>query len=157
VNREIRPILAIGAVVTILVLVVIALRPGTTETVVLPRVDLPPPGTVGSDGGPIALVTGLHEDQESSFFGLVRGEKHHIVSVQFYAPPECIETVTQGEEWPVVATECSVEVPIHGVVSGSGIAPTGETIILVDTEVSEDCYSTISPGDPWPPAADSCL
>ena len=155
-NREIRPILAIGAVVTILVLVVVALRPGTTETVVLPPVDLPPPGTVGPDGEPIALVTGLHEDQETSFFGLVRGDKHHIASVQFYAPAECNEALTQDAEWPIVATECSVEVPIHGVVSGTGIAPTGETIVLVDTEVSEDCYSTISPGDPWPPVSASC-
>lgn len=156
-NREIRPILAIGAVVTLLVLVVVALRPGGTETVVLPRVDLPPPGTVGPDGEPIALVTGLREDQETSFFGLVRGETHHIVSVQFYAPPECIETLTQDDEWPVATIECSVEVPIRGVVSGTGIAPTGETIVLVDTEVSEGCYATISPGDPWPPTSSSCL
>jgi hypothetical protein len=42
-SREIRPILAMAAVVTFLVLAVIALRPGTTETVVHPRVDLPPP------------------------------------------------------------------------------------------------------------------
>lgn len=155
-NRDIRQILAIAAFVTLLILAVIALRPGTTETVVLERVELPQPGATGTDGDPIAVVTALHEEQETSFFGLIRGETHHIVSVQFYAPPACIQAITQDERWPTADADCSTEVVIDGIVSGTGIAPTGETIIFVDTPVTEDCYATMSPGDFWPAATAPC-
>jgi hypothetical protein len=47
-------------------------------------------------------------------------------------------------------------VVIDGTVSGTGIASTGETIIFVDTQVTEDCYSAISPGDLWPLDATPC-
>jgi hypothetical protein len=155
-SREIRPILAIVAVVALVVLAVVALRPGTTETEVLPRVDLPPPGDVGPGGEPIAVVMSTRMDQETSLFGIIKGETHHIVSVQFYAPAECASAINQGDPWPIPGNECSRGVTIEGVVSGKGTAPTGEAVVLVDTETTEDCFAAISPGDYWPAVSSQC-
>ena len=155
-NREIKPILAILASVAVVVLVVLALTGGSTETAILPRVELPPPGEVGPTGTPIAVVVSTHQDQETSFLGLRRGQTHHIASVQFYAPSGCLSLIAESDPWPASAAECSTEVPISGVVRGLGIAPTGETIVLVDVEVSEECFSALEPRDTWPPDLTAC-
>lgn len=156
VNRELRTILAILAGAAVVVIVVLALTGGGTETTVLPPVELPPPGAVGPTGTPIAVVVSTHEDQEASWFGLRRGRTHYLVSVQFYAPPECSPLLSDGDPWPASAAECSTTVPISGVVTGTGIAPTGETIVVVDAEVQEECFVAMAPGDTWPLTRPEC-
>lgn len=156
-NREVKPILLVLAGVAVLLLVFLALKSGYTETVILPSVDLPPPSGVGPTGTPIAVVMSMHEDRETSFFGLRRGQTHHIVGVQFYAPPDCAELLADGELWPTPAIECSTEVPITGVVTGTGIAATGETIVVVDAEISQECFNVTYPGDFWPSEAPECV
>ena len=156
VNREIKPILAIVASVAVLVLVVLALSGGSTETAILPSVELPPPGEVGPTGTPIAVVVSTHQDQETSFFGLRRGRTHYIASVQFYAPSGCQSLIADSDPWPPSAAVCSTEVPISGIVSGLGVAATGEAIVLVDVEVAEECFIALDPGDTWPPEIPAC-
>jgi hypothetical protein len=155
VQRELRTILAIVAGATVLVIVALAFLRGATETTVLPPVDLPPPG-VGPTGTPVAVVVSTHEDQETSWFGLRRGPTHYLASVQFYAPQDCLPLLSEGDPWPGVASECSTDVPISGVVTGSGSAPTGETIVLVDVELQEGCFDALVPGDTWPPTRPEC-
>ena len=155
-NRELRPILAILAVAAVLVLVVLAFRPGTTEVVVQPTVDVPPPGTVGPDGSPVAVVISQHRSQETSFFGFIRGDTHYFVAVQFYAPSECVGMIGSGSVWPTGSSACASDVTIEGSVSGTGSTPTGEAIVVVDVEVSEECYSVTQGGDWWPLAHAEC-
>ncbi|MGA9598518.1 MAG: hypothetical protein WBV06_20345 [Acidimicrobiia bacterium] len=155
-NREIKPILAIVASAAVLVLVGLAFLGGSTKTTILPTVELPPPGDVGPTGAPIAVVISTHQDQETSFFGLLRGPKHYIAGVQFYAQSGCLRLLADGDPWPASAAECSTDVPISGVVRGLGVAATGETIVLVDVEVSEECFVALDPGNTWPPDLTTC-
>ncbi len=129
---------------------------GVTESEVLPAVELPPPGESGPTGTPIAVVVSTLQDQETSFFGLRRGQTRYIVSVQFYAPPGCVSLIADGDPWPASAVECSTEVPISGVVSGLGVAPTGETVVLVDAELAEGCFVALDLGDRWPSDLSTC-
>jgi len=156
VKRELRPILATLAAAAALVLVVLALRPGTTEVVMQPTVEVPPPGTVGPDGEPVAMVISTHRSQETSFFGFIRGDSHYFVAVQFYAPPSCAGTIASGSTWPTGSSACVTDVGIEGTVSGTGTTPTGEAIVVVDVEVSEGCYSVVRGGDWWPLTTDEC-
>jgi len=156
-NREVKPILLVLTGVAVLLLVFVALAPGSTEIQVLPSVELPPPDAVGPGGGPAAVVMSTHQDQETSFFGLSKGPTHYIVSIQFYAPSGCSNKITDDDVWPVAATDCSTGVPVAGAVTGLGDAPTGETIVVVDAEVSQDCYNVIQPGDFWPSEAPECV
>jgi len=153
-SSETRTVLAVVAVASIVVLVVVlviaALRPGTTEVTVLPPVDLPPPGELGPSGEPIAIVVSTREDQETSLFGFIKRDTHYIVDVQFYVPAECVSAVTDGDPWPSSTSGCSSDVAIEGVVSGTGVAPTGDGIVLVSTEVTEACFARVSPGGLWP-------
>ena len=57
-NRDVKPILAVAAVVAVVVVGVMALRPGTTETEYHPPVTLGEPGEIGPSGTPVAVVIG---------------------------------------------------------------------------------------------------
>jgi hypothetical protein len=151
VKSDVKPILVIVAAAAGLVLAVLALRGTSTTIEVLPPVDLPPPGEAGPTGAPIAVVMSIRQDQETSFFGLWRGETHYLAGVQFYAPPDCAARIAQGDPWPAASAACATAVPVTGVVTGLGVAATGETIVMVEVEVSEACFSTLQPGDIWPP------
>lgn len=155
-SRELRSILAIVAGAAVVAVVALAVVRGGTETTVLPPVELPPPGVVGPTGTPTAVIVSTHESRETSWFGLRRGPTHHLVSVQFYAPPDCLPLLSDGDSWPPSAAECEAGVPISGVVAGNGIARTGETIVLVDVEVEEKCFGTLAPGETWPPTTAEC-
>jgi len=154
--KEAKSILVIVAAAAVLVLVFLMLKGGSVETVVSPDVQLPPPGTVASTGAPIAVVMSMHEDNETSLLGLIRVGTHYIVGVQFYAPPECFTSIVDGDPWPTAAAGCETGVPITGVIAGSGIAATGETIVLVETEVTGECFDMLYPNDMWPPELAAC-
>jgi hypothetical protein len=134
-------------IVVALALAALALRPGMTETEVLPPVSLPDPGEKPG----VAVVIALRESGGFSLLGLKLGDVTHTVTVQFYAPPGCYEQVATGDSWPPRAAECANQVPIEGTVSGGGIAATGESIVAVDVSVTEACYTSIAPGANWPP------
>jgi hypothetical protein len=154
--RELKPVLVIVAAAAVVLLVVLALKGGSTEIVVQPSYQLPPPGDVGPAGTPVAVVAAMREDNETTLLGLIRVRTHYIVGVQFYAPAECATSLGDGNPWPVSASGCETDVPIEGVVAGSGTAATGETIVLVDTEVSGECFNTLQPNDSWPPESPAC-
>jgi hypothetical protein len=156
VRSDIKPILVIVAAAAVLALAFLGLRGTTTETEVLPPVDVPPPGEVGPTGAPIAVVISLRQEHETSLFGLWKRATHYLVGVQFYAPADCAARIAQGDPWPAPATACAVAVPVAGVVNGLGVAATGETIVGVEFETSEACYSALERGDLWPPATGAC-
>lgn len=155
-NSDLKQILLISAVIGVLILAVMGLRGITTETVVRPSVDLADPLDVDPDGNPAAVVMALLEDQDRKWFGLVGGEVRYIARVQFYAPAECASEVSQDDPWPVSNDACDSGVPVRGIVSGLGLAPSGESIIVVDALVAEACFVALSPGDRWPPSASEC-
>ena len=120
----------------------------TTETETHPPVTLPDPTDESA-----AIVIGRHKSGGFSLFGLQFGSVTSTIDVQFYAPPGCRDLVATGDAWPVAHPECAVPIAISGVVSGGGIAPTGETIMTVSLEVDRACYDAVALGDAWPPAA----
>jgi hypothetical protein len=142
----------IVAVLVLAAVVALALRPGSTETVVFPDVPLPDP--VDDPAG--AVVVGRHESGGFSLFGLQLGTVTRTVTVQFHAAPGCFDHASYGDPWPAPFAECSSAVAIEGTISGGGIAPTGETIVSVDVEVPGDCYDAVRRGDRWPFSAAEC-
>ncbi len=118
----------------------------------LPTVTLPDP----THEPAAAVVIGRHQSGGFSLLGLDFGKVTHTISVEFYAPAGCFDRVTAGDPWPAPFEECTGPVPIAGIVSGGGIAATGQSIVEVDLDVSEDCYRSISRGDYWPPATNAC-
>jgi hypothetical protein len=156
VSKEIKQILLIAAGVVAIVLAVMTLMGGSVTVEVHPPVDLPNPGELGPAGTPAAVVIELHEEQETSFFGLRKGETRYLVGVQFYGPSACTGLITDGAAWPIPDLECSTEVPITGVATGVGIAATGEAVIVVYTDVLAECFDLIDRGDWWPSNATEC-
>ena len=149
------PATTTAAVVVVLVALAaagLALRSTSKETDVLPGVTLPDPIREPA----AAVVIGRHRSGGISLLGLDFGEVTRTVSVEFYAPAGCFDRVAEGDPWPTPVEECAVAVPIAGIVSGGGIAATGQSIVEVDVTVGEDCYQSIDRGDSWPPATDAC-
>jgi hypothetical protein len=150
-SSDAKPILAVLAAVALLVLGFYALRPGTTETRDLPNVTLGPPATS------TAVVNAKSQSGGTHFLGFRFGRTTYRVSVLFYAPPGCFGLVEVGDEWPAPVVECSSDVPISGELTGLGIASTGESILAVDAEVTEDCFAQLVRGASWPPGGSACL
>jgi hypothetical protein len=156
VSKEIKQVLAIAAGAVVIVLGVMTLMGGSVTTEVHPPVDLPDPGELGPAGTPAAVVVDLRQEQETSFFGLRKGETRYVVGVQFYGPSACTGLITDDAAWPLPDLECSTEVPITGVATGVGIAATGEAVIVVYTDVPTECFDAINRGDWWPSDAPEC-
>jgi hypothetical protein len=136
------------------ILVVVALAPGSTTTVVLPPIEF----DVTESGGPnAAVVISKNESGGSSILGFRIGRTSYLVHVQFFDEPGCHAVVSSGERWPTSHEECRSTVPVRGQVSGIGIAPTGRSMIGVEVEVSDTCYETVTPGDAWPTSAPECV
>jgi hypothetical protein len=142
----------IVVVLIVAAVLALALRPGSTETEVLPEIPLPDPG----DDPAAAVVVGLTESGGFSLLGIQFGTVNHVVGVQFYAGPGCFDLASVDDPWPTPFEECSALLAIEGTISGGGIALTGEAIVVVDVSVPGDCFEAISRGDRWPPAADAC-
>jgi len=156
VKRDIKQILAIAAGAAVIVLGVMAVMGTSATTEVHPSVDIPTPGEQGPTGTPAAVVIDLHQEQETSFFGLRKGETRYVVGVQFYVPATCAGLIPDDVAWPVPDSECSTEVPIIGVATVAGIAASGEAIIVVNTDVPTECFDAINRGDWWPSDAPEC-
>ena len=152
VSRETNAGLIVGVLV-VGALIVLALRSTSTETEVLAPVTLGDPQDVEPTA---AVITGKHESGGFSILGLRFGHRTYRLSVQFYDAPGCFEVVSFGDSWPTPFQDCSSGVSITGEISGIGNTATGESIIGVDVEVSEDCYQAVAPGEMWPPAAPAC-
>ena len=45
---------------------------------------------------------------------------------------------------------------MSGEVSGLGVSPTGEALIVVEFEVTKDCYAAVAVGTPWPTGLAEC-
>jgi hypothetical protein len=149
-DRDLKPILIIVAVVAVVIIGFMALRGTSREVEMLPEVDLGSPGDTTPTGGPLAVVIGALQRGGGGFLWFDRGDPTNIVTVQFYAPAACGATVSFDDAWPTQDPGCRSEVPISGVVSGLGTAPTGETIVAVDAEVGDACFETVDLGDYWP-------
>ena len=119
--------------------VALALRPTLTRTEVLPPVGLPDPG-----GDPAAaVVVAMRQSGGFSLLGLAFSEQTHTITIQFYAPGGCYEQLTSGDKWPVQLEQCASGVAVEGIVSGSGVTATGESIVAVDVVVTEACFESL--------------
>jgi hypothetical protein len=130
----------------------LALRPTTTNTEMLPPVVLPDPGEEPAAG----VVITLRQSGGFSLLGFTFDDVTRTGTVQFYAPAGCYEQLTIGDPWPAPFEQCTGPVSTEGTVSGGGIAATGQSIVTVEVEVSEDCYTSLAAGDAWPPATAAC-
>lgn len=133
--------------------VLIALRPGQTETVVLPPIDIPPPSE--ADPGEGTVVSRIRTGG-NSIFGIEFGSWEHRLEVQFYAPEGCFEIADSEGRWPTSAPECATEIDITGEFGGGGIDATGASIITVLVTVSGDCYEATPRGATWPLTSPAC-
>ncbi len=61
------------------------------------------------------------------------------VQVEFLVAGECESRLDFGVSWPVDDPACSSDVPIEGTISGLGNAASGDTIVIVEREISEGC------------------
>ena len=77
-------------------------------------------------------------------------------SVEFLAGRECLDLIDYGDPWPAAATGCASAAPVSGEVSGLGVSPTGEALIVVEFEVTKDCYAAVAVGTPWPTGLAEC-
>ena len=155
-NSDVKPIIAVIAVVAVVIVGLMALR-GTSRTVeVLPPVDIGSPGDTTPSGGPIATVIAKRETGGGSILWFSRGDPTYLVSVQFFAGPDCTGVIDGDSTWPSNDPTCTSEVPITGTVSGNGIAITGEAIVTVDAIVQRSCYEGVEPGEYWPPEGVPC-
>lgn len=152
-TREVKPILAVLAGVVVIVGLVLAMRPGTSETTVLPPVTLGDPIDVEPSA---AIVVSKFQSEGTSILWMNFGRTTHRLSVQFYAPPGCSDLVTFDDPWPAPFDECTTDLPIVGSISGLGIAPTQESIVAVEVEVTEECFDRVPRGASWPPDATEC-
>ena len=80
------------------------------------------------------------------------------VQVEFLLAGECLSRLDFGASWPVDDPACVSDVQIEGTIGGLGNAATGDTIVIVEREISEACFDALnaSSGGPWPPATDAC-
>lgn len=123
-------------------------------------------GVVDDPNGPVMLenpsdltvaeVAGTSSSTSASFLGIHFGSSTSRVTVLAPAPPGCADAVTTGAAWPADAAVCASPLPITGLVTGLGIAPTGESLVWIDVEVSRACYEAVRHGDAWPHPAAAC-
>lgn len=147
----------VAGVVVLLAAGLLALRPGDPEVQYQPTVTFGSPEEYGSQGSSKALVVAKHESGGSSLFGISFGTISYRISVQFFTEPGCFPLVDFGEQWPSGFAECSTDIDVAGSITGLGRAQTGDTIVVVDLDVTTDCFRGVSEGDWWPPATDACL
>jgi hypothetical protein len=146
-----------GGIALVVVIGVLALGPGSTETEVFPDVTLGDPSDLGASGASPAVVVGKHKSGGTSLFGLRFGRETYRLSVQFFTSPGCWPLVDFGDRWPAPFDECLSDVAVEGQVTGLGNAPTGESIVAVDVEVVRDCFDGVTAGASWPPDTPACL
>jgi hypothetical protein len=139
----------IAGALALLVLVLLFGWGVRVETEIAPPITIDP-GALTADSG---VVVGKLETGGFSFLGLDFGRKTYSVDVHIAAPPGCADSIDMGEPWPSGVTECHPSPRIVGEVAGLGLSPTGESVILVRSEVGAACYDTIEPGDVWPTEA----
>jgi hypothetical protein len=142
----------IAAVIIVIGVLFVGLRSVRTEVTVEPPISIPD----ASEDPSAAVVISRLKSGGFSLFGLQFGTVTYSVTVQLYAEPGCYDRIADGGSWPPSISGCDSPVAIEGVISGGGIAATGESIIGVDVEVTGDCYDTIERGDAWPPADVAC-
>lgn len=142
----------IWATLVVLAVVGLALRPMSTESAVVPTVTVADPTQGQAEG----LVIGRGQAGGFSLFGLQFGAATRTVAVQIEARAGCLDRLALGDAWPVPYEECTSPVPVAGTVSGGGLAPTGESVIVIEVIVDEDCHRSIGRGDRWPPVGGSC-
>jgi len=146
----------VGGIAALVVVGLLVLRPGTTETHDFPDVTISDPGDTQPSGAPAAVVTGKRKSGGTSILGVHFGRETFRVSVQFYVSSACLPLIDFGEVWPAVFPECSSDVAVEGEVSGLGRAPTGETLVVVDIDVGSECFDGVSGGVWWPPDVPAC-
>ena len=147
----------LGGMVLVVVVGVLVLGPGSTETEVFPEVTLGDPPDLETPGPSQAVVIAKNTSGGTSLFGLPFGSKTYRVRVQFYTSPGCWPLIDFEDRWPAPFDECSTDVAVEGEVAGLGRAPTGHSIVAVDAEVDHKCFDAVSAGDSWPSDARACL
>ena len=152
-ERKTSPVYWILVVLIAVALLILALRPGRTETEVLPPLDLPPPAETDPDEG---FVISRFRTGGTSIFGIEFGSWENRLEVQFYAPEGCIDIARAEGMWPTSASECATPIDIAGEVGGGGVTATGESIITVIVNVSRDCYEATPRGATWPLTSPDC-
>ncbi len=111
---------------------------------------------VGPESGP--AVVGVFADEGLKVLGIRLESSTYRVQVQFTAAKGCLAHLVGGADWPLAAEACQSDVEIVGTVGGSGTTAFGETIVVVEREITRTCYEALEPlrASPWPPSAEAC-
>ena len=152
-TREAATVLVLGGIALAAVIALVFGLGGLQSTSEPARVQ--PPATPPATG---AAVSGLTADEGLSILGLRLRPAVYRVQVEFLLAGECLSRLDFGASWPVDDRACASDVQIEGTISGLGNAATGDTIVIVEREISEACFDALnaSSGGPWPPATDAC-
>lgn len=152
-NRDVATLLVVGGIVLVAALALLFGLGGVRTTTGVARID--PPDTVPASG---AVVFALSVDEGISILGVRLRPSTYRVRVQFLVAGECLAHLKNEAAWPLDEPACASDVPIEGTVTGRGRTGTGETIVGVEREISEQCFDALDAvsGGPWPPAAEAC-
>ena len=152
-TREAAIVLVLGGMVVLAVVALVFGLGGMTSTSGPARVQ--PPVTPPATG---AVVSGLTVDEGLSILGVRLRSAVFRVQVEFRVAGECQSRLDFGASWPVDDPACSSDVPIEGTISGLGNTASGDTIVIVEREISESCFDAIDArsGGAWPPAEETC-
>ncbi len=108
------------------------------------------------DAGP--AISGLFVDEGSSLLGIPLRSATYRVQVVFTAPAACLDRLVSGTTWPLADEVCRTDVPIAGIVAGSGHSASGAAIVNIEREISRECYEALRPlgAAPWPVSIEAC-
>lgn len=142
--------LAAVGVVVVVGLLLVALRPTSSVSV-----DAPTPTVTPRDDG-TALIASRNAPGGLAPFGIRLIDPTHTVAVVFVSSPDCAGLLTSDDLWPSPHSACSGGLGVEGAVGGTGILPTGDSIVRVVVTVDRECYEAVEIGQPWPTDLPEC-
>ena len=124
---------------------------GGRETTTVSSIHPPDPAA-----GP--AVSGLRVETGITLPGFQLRPSEYYVIVQLTVGPDCLELLESGASWPHDDEDCRSNVPVEGVVGGSGRTASGETIVFVERKISRECHAALEPlgATPWPIDDEAC-
>lgn len=142
--------LVMVAVVAIIGLLVLAMRPTASTSVDAPTPDVVPP----PDG--TAVVASRSAPGGLAPFGIRLIDPTHTVAVVFVSGPDCAALLDRDDRWPSDLAPCTGGPGVEGVLGGTGILPTGESLVRVVVTVDRECFAAVEIGMPWPTDLPEC-
>jgi len=87
-------------------------------------------------------------------FGFAVRPPDNFVEVIFTVPESC--EIGSAAEWPIDGIGCVGPADVVGPITGSGLSPGGNPIVMVEVTISVACFDGIDLGMVWPAPSAGC-